>query len=100
MPRREHNVTTEASRLCTDCKRDFCEPCAQRHSDVPAFKDHRIITMPTGETASLRFCGSHFEELLMYSCRTCEQFVCSLCITDTHNQCEVHSVTEVSVCVL
>ena len=93
---RERNETTEANRLCTECKRDFCEQCAQRHSNVPAFKQHSIITMPTGNMASLRYCGSHSDELLMYNCLTCDQFVCSLCITDTHNTCQVHSVSEVS----
>ena len=93
---RERNETTEANRLCTECKRDFCEQCAQRHSSVPAFKQHSIIAMPTGNMASLRYCGSHSDELLMYNCLTCDQFVCSLCITDTHNTCEVHSVSEVS----
>ena len=92
---RERNETTEANRLCTECKRDFCEQCAQRHSSVPAFKQHSVIAMPTGNMASLRYCGSHSDELLMYNCLTCDQFVCSLCITDTHNTCEVHSVSEV-----
>lgn len=83
--------------MCTYCKCDYCEACADRHSNVPAFKGHQIITMPTGDMASLRYCGHHEEEMLMFNCRTCEQFVCSVCTTLTHSKCDVQSITEVRI---
>ncbi len=79
-----------------ECAKYYCASCAQRHVSVAAFKQHHIITMATGSEASLRKCKDHSNELLTYYCVTCHQFVCSLCMTDTHHTCEVKIITEVS----
>ncbi len=94
---RDRNEDVPATSLCLDCGRQFCEPCSRRHVSVPAFKHHKVITVATGSDVTTNKCGRHDNELLTYYCLTCYQFVCSLCITDTHHTCNVKVITEVGV---
>ncbi|XP_063416297.1 uncharacterized protein LOC134697942 [Mytilus trossulus] len=87
---------------CFDCKRYMCSAC--KETIHPKFKHadkHKIIKTKDITSEDLEekpdltsiSCTVHDGKLCCLYCKDCEEAICSLCVTETHNK---HTMTELS----
>ena len=79
---------SDAVACCGDCRQFFlCEHCVKVHKDIPATKDHDLITLKDMSFTSVNcspLCQNHPEELLKFYCQDCEVLVCRDCVLVQH----------------
>lgn len=71
----------KAFKSCLVCLASFCESHVQAHFESPAFQKHRLVSPSRNIREQL--CRRH-EKLLEVFCRTDQQCICHLCLTDEH----------------
>ena len=73
----------EASVCCTDCRKQLCQECQEKHKRHRLFKDHNIESF---EDKSCLKCDIHESETIKYFCKTCNKAVCTLCALGDHEE--------------
>lgn len=71
----------KAFKSCLVCLVSYCESHIQAHFESPAFQKHRLVSPSRNIREQL--CRQH-EKLLEVFCRTDQQCICHLCLTDEH----------------
>ncbi|XP_070548262.1 E3 ubiquitin-protein ligase TRIM33-like [Ptychodera flava] len=75
-------------KFCSDCSLSLCDSCSKTHENIPATKDHQMMTVTefkekiSSETP--KQCPAHSGHLSVSYCSTCDVPVCSACIDEEH----------------
>ncbi|XP_066265862.1 tripartite motif-containing protein 3-like [Branchiostoma lanceolatum] len=87
---------------CADCRYLLCKNCITAHGNIPALKDHYIITLDDLKNPSSRqkytraqYCPKHTDQRLIYYCLPCTKLVCQTCTTTVHRPGIDHDPQEV-----
>ncbi|KAM9323044.1 tripartite motif-containing protein 16-like [Pholidichthys leucotaenia] len=81
----------KAAKSCLHCVVSFCEQHLQPHYNIPALKNHRLVS-PTLRLSE-NIC-SHHSEVMKLFCRTDQECICSLCSLDAHRGHETVPTSE------
>ncbi|KAI8512721.1 hypothetical protein Bbelb_093600 [Branchiostoma belcheri] len=88
---------------CADCGLMLCKNCITVHSNIPALKDHYIITMDDLKNPSSRpkyprapYCPQHTDQRMTFYCQPCAKLVCRDCTINEHRPGPKHDPQEVS----
>ncbi|KAL3868493.1 hypothetical protein ACJMK2_041294 [Sinanodonta woodiana] len=81
----------KAAYYCEVCEQKICEECAQLHKKLKITRDHDLTSLTTVRTKKFdqEKCFEHESEFVDRYCITCEEFLCSSCDSDVHDQ---HSI--------
>ncbi|XP_066265865.1 tripartite motif-containing protein 2-like [Branchiostoma lanceolatum] len=87
---------------CADCRRQLCKNCITAHGNIPALKDHYIITLDDLKNPSSRqkytptqYCPKHTDQRMTFYCLPCAKLVCQACTVDEHRPGPDHDPQEV-----
>ncbi|XP_066536334.1 tripartite motif-containing protein 16-like [Hoplias malabaricus] len=79
----------KAEQSCLECVASYCEAHVELHNTLHGVKRHRLVEAK--ENLQERTCPHH-GKLLEVFCRTDQQCICHLCITDSHRTHNVISI--------
>ena len=76
---------------CVTCELFMCEKCLKFHNDYPGFKGHIVLTMeelskPENQSKikGKSYCKKHHKKKLKLYCETCEELICTYCMSFEH----------------
>ncbi len=69
----DHPKGKPAKKHCHQCNSDFCEPCAEIHTQRKLFVDHKLAPI------TVISCNKH-EKNFIYFCESCSRLLCQICI--------------------
>ena len=76
---------------CVTCELFMCKKCLKFHNDYPGFKDHVALTMeelskPENQSKikGKSYCKKHPSKTLKLYCETCEELICTYCMSFEH----------------
>lgn len=73
---------SRAVRSCVKCQASFCELHLKQHNERDRNKNHKLTEVT--KQLQKRVCNQHSRLFELY-CRTDQQLVCPLCVTDGHS---------------
>lgn len=83
--------------FCYECQQALCMKCCQNHGKIPAICSHTITDISTIDLSIVTkysHCTTHEKEFLFY-CVKCSEFICSKCVTSTHNTHPFSEITDI-----
>ena len=76
---------------CVTCELFMCEKCLKFHNDYPGFQGHIVLTMeelskPENQSKikGKSYCKKHPKKKLKLYCETCEELICTYCMSFEH----------------
>ena len=105
MPCSFEDKKCDAFYFCIQCVEHLCQTCGKDHRKIKLTRSHVLLEgneMPKDgtafeEMAKLTFCKSHAGREVEFKCDSHNEFVCSLCIRQSHRTCDnVVPVTDIS----
>ncbi|XP_019626328.1 PREDICTED: E3 ubiquitin-protein ligase TRIM71-like [Branchiostoma belcheri] len=88
---------------CADCRLLLCKNCITAHRNIPALKDHYIITLDDLKNPGSRpkytrapYCPRHTDQRMAFYCQPCAKLVCRDCTITEHRPGPNHDPQEVS----
>ncbi|KAK3599914.1 hypothetical protein CHS0354_022499 [Potamilus streckersoni] len=83
-----------ATKYCNVCEQNICCDCALLHEKLKTTRSHKLVGLDHVENKICRkkLCVKHSDEFAEQYCSDCEEFVCSVCRDQYHNN---HTVEDI-----
>ncbi len=81
---------------CVECSGNFCEYCIIVHNNKNIYQNHTVIVLQQKTMAidqSGEKCIKH-QKFYRFICKQHKEYICSLCVLDKHNKCDVETLQE------
>ena len=94
----ETEVKPVATVFCRTCGEYMCRSCLKAHGKFQKLANHDVVDLDDikrKEVEGTLFCYHHIFEEKLWVCTTCNQSICSRCITDDHNDSS-HKIEKLS----
>ncbi|XP_070547900.1 E3 ubiquitin-protein ligase TRIM45-like [Ptychodera flava] len=83
-----------SSKFCSDCGIVMCAQCSKTHKNIPATKNHRLMTIDEYKEGALlqagvfrpNECPKHKGREMSSYCATCDVPICELCVSFQHRK--------------
>lgn len=87
---------SDAVGFCINCVEHLCIECVTNHKRIKLTRNHKLLedkeipkdSSKFEEMAMLTFCQTHKEREIEFKCHSHDEFVCSMCIRETHRMCK------------